>query len=856
MECAAINPEHILQPENLAYVFYTSGSTGTPKGVLGTHRGLSNIFFGWKEVFNLNPTDSHLQMAHHTFDVFLGDLTRALLSGGRLVLCPKDVMLDMDRLATLISKEKITHAEFVPSMIRLLVQHMAREDKKFPRSLRVLIIGSESWNGFDLKSILSRCRSTTNVYNTYGITETTIDSTYYCVPEGDFAPQSRVPIGYPFPNVVCKVLDQYSEEVPIGIAGELYISGAGLTREYAATPTGSTTPFTQHGYRTGDRAKRLSNGVIELIGRQDTQTKIRGFRVDLSEVESAVRVNDRFKESIAVSFIHADGANELGLMVEISELASHDEDNIRALLKQWLPTFMLPKSISITSHLPRLANGKVDRKQIVTCFQSQAPSEVSTELQTDFVSMRLKAIWNIMGLFPEDASSSFFEIGGHSLLIPKMLFLLGQEFDVPISVSQFLQQPTIEGLRSLVTGSDPHDVGQRDGGFLQRDLAEVVGRLFLQIPADFSRVEGSPTKILLSGGTGFLGSQILSDLLSMGNAEVYCLVRASTSSKARSRIKTTLGRVARIQSDRLQHVHAVRADLTQPKFGMSSKLYQQLSRDVEVIIHAAADTNVLKPYDLVRPLNVVGTKHMIRFACTSRVKPIHHISTSGVAASTAGTVTERTSASDLSGSTLMDGYSQSKWVAELYMEQARRAGVPVSIYRVGRIGGHSKTGMWNSKDMLLQVMVAALHTGEVPNLAAMFNDLVPVDFVSQFITSVVRDPIRRSETYHVFWPLDFLAAVQQLNELLNTDIRVVELGDGLKRQEQDAATAPNSALHTTVPYLTALSQLGVFNINTMSNDETRAMMGELGIYMQESTESLFVNSILKINQNGQRRGNK
>ena len=281
--------------ENLAYVVYTSGSTGKPKGVMIAHGSLCNAYHAWEDAYRLRTeATSHLQMASCAFDVFAGDWTRALCSGGKLVLCPRDILLDGPNLYDLMRREGVDCAEFVPAVLRNLVTHLEETGQSLS-FMRVLIAGSDVWYAGEYRRIRGMCGPQTRLINSYGLTEATIDSTYFEGTALDLPEDRPVPIGRPFANTRIHILDHDLRPVPVGVAGELYIGGPGVARGYHKRPELTSEKFIADPFgdapgarlfRTGDLARYLPDGCVELLGRGDDQLKIRGLRIEPGEIET------------------------------------------------------------------------------------------------------------------------------------------------------------------------------------------------------------------------------------------------------------------------------------------------------------------------------------------------------------------------------------------------------------------------------------------------------------------------------------------------------------------------------------------------------------------------------------------
>jgi amino acid adenylation domain-containing protein len=301
-------PLPTVNPSDLAYVIYTSGSTGKAKGVMVQHSSLVNAFFAWKEAYQLCSVRSHLQMASFAFDVCTGDLIRALCSGGKLVLCPRDFLLEPQKLYHLMVTEKVDCAEFVPAVLRNLMQYLEQSGNRLD-FMRLLICGSDSWYGSEYNKFRSFCGSQTRLINSFGVTEATIDSCYFETTE-DLSNHSLVPIGRPFVNIQLYILNSNLQPLPVGVPGELYIGGTGVAQGYLHRSELTTEKFIPHPfsnkqeakiYKTGDLACWLEDGNIEFLGRIDYQTKIRGYRIELGEIEANLNQHPGVKANAVIA---------------------------------------------------------------------------------------------------------------------------------------------------------------------------------------------------------------------------------------------------------------------------------------------------------------------------------------------------------------------------------------------------------------------------------------------------------------------------------------------------------------------------------------------------------------------------
>ncbi|HVO62723.1 MAG TPA: amino acid adenylation domain-containing protein [Terriglobales bacterium] len=455
------NLQHEITPETLAYVVYTSGSTGIPKGVMINHGSLINQYYAYRESYDLSrPGESWLYMANFSFDVFSSDLTRSLCSGGKMVICPMELLLDPAGLYDLMLRETVECAEFVPAVLRALTGYLQDTNKKLD-FMRLLICSSDAWTMAEYRAVLALRGPQTRVINAYGVTEATIDSTYF-EPEHPESIQGNgfVPIGRPFANTQAYVLDQHMEPSPIGCPGVLYLGGAGVARGYLKRPELNAErfvpdPFTDRAharlYNTGDAARYRPDGNIEFLGRTDNQVKIRGFRIELGEVEATIAKYNGVQQAVVIARELSPG--QLGLVAYVVPASgtTFDIAGLRVFLKGKLPAYMLPSAVELIDKIPLTANRKLDRKAL------PAPQQKSADLVQHFVptstdtEKKLESIWSeVLHLSPIGTLDNFFALGGHSLMAIQVISRIRKLFGVELPLRALFENPTIAELAPVV----------------------------------------------------------------------------------------------------------------------------------------------------------------------------------------------------------------------------------------------------------------------------------------------------------------------------------------------------------------------------------------------------------------------
>jgi amino acid adenylation domain-containing protein len=469
-------PATAAAPGNLAYVIYTSGSTGRPKGVMVAHASLVDAARAWQECYGLGPGLRHLQAAGFSFDVFTGDWVRALTTGGTLVSCPREALLDPSALAALLRDERIDCVELVPAVVEALASELERTGRTLA-PLRLLVVGSDTLQSDLFRRLRRLAGPDARVVNSYGLTEATIDSTFYeeeqaaapgCAlaltrPSATLSLGERVwgaaPIGRPFGKTRVYVLDAWQGPLPPGVAGELYIGGSGVVRGYRGRADLTAArfvpdPFGRPGgrlYRTGDLGRWRRDGVLELLGRTDHQVKVRGVRIELGEVEAAVRRHPAVREAVIDAREDPRGNKRLVAYVVPRAGAELGLVELRRWLQKTLPEPMIPSALVRLESLPLSANGKVDRGAL------PEPGPMPQGEGADYVAPRtpleetLARVWaEVLEVERVGVHDSFFDLGGHSLQSVQLVARLTATLNRPVSVKTVFQAPTVAAMAEVL----------------------------------------------------------------------------------------------------------------------------------------------------------------------------------------------------------------------------------------------------------------------------------------------------------------------------------------------------------------------------------------------------------------------
>jgi len=451
----------------LAYIIFTSGSTGRPKGVMVRHDNFVNAAFGWIKEYRLSTFEVNLlQIASFSFDVFSGDMARALLCGGKLVICPGEVRGDFPTLYSLVKNYRITLFEATPSLVIPFMEYVY-ENRLDLRYLQLLIIGSDVCPLEDFKQLAARSMegNRMRVINSYGVTEATIDSSYYEERLENIPLKGNVPIGKPFPNAAFYILDPVGNLAPAGIPGELYIGGSGVTPGYLNNPELTAEKFIHfhhssfiihHSklYCTGDLARWLSDGNVEFLGRVDYQVKIRGFRIELEEIERRLAAHKDIKEAVVLA--NDDRSGNKYLCAYIVPVGGRKNEpfpipDLRDYLFGLLPDYMIPSHFIEVPEIPLTANGKVDRKALLALETGEG---IGTEYvpPSNEVERKLADMWSeILMRDRVGIHDNFFDLGGQSLKAMRLMAMIKEIFDAKIPLIVFFQVGTIKGIAELIS---------------------------------------------------------------------------------------------------------------------------------------------------------------------------------------------------------------------------------------------------------------------------------------------------------------------------------------------------------------------------------------------------------------------
>ncbi|WP_438496405.1 amino acid adenylation domain-containing protein, partial [Paenibacillus sp. IHBB 3054] len=469
----ACNLGAISGPESLAYVIYTSGSTGRPKGVMAEHRSVANLTSMFKHYLQVTGDDRILQFASLSFDASVWEIVISLCSGAQLHIVPVEVIHHLGEFEQYIRKNGITIMSLPPA-------YLLRMHPEQVRSLRTVVTAGSACP----QEVVRKWSPYVNLINGYGPTETTVGATMWPA-DGAKEEMTIVPIGKPMSNTRVYILDQEGRLLPMGVPGEICITGAGVARGYLNRPELTAEKFVDNPfepgarmYRSGDLARWLPDGNLEYLGRIDQQVKIRGYRIECGEIETQLMAHPQIREAVVV-----DRKDEQGLAYLCAYIVSDEAvpaAELRAHLVAQLPDYMIPSYFVAMDGIPLTANGKVERKALPA--PDREAYSGGYEAPRDALETQLAELFaEVLGVNEVGIGDSFFERGGHSLKAMTLVSRIHQQLAVELPLWELFARPTVKALAEYVRSTEESDYGRIEPAAAQASypLSSAQRRLYV-----------------------------------------------------------------------------------------------------------------------------------------------------------------------------------------------------------------------------------------------------------------------------------------------------------------------------------------------------------------------------------------
>lgn len=739
-----------IQAHDLAYIIYTSGSTGTPKGVMIEHIGVMNAALHYSKTLHISEHSRSAQYSNIMFDASIMEIFPALLSGAALYIMPDGIRLDLEAMKRFCITNHIDHA-FLPTALYHKVT------KNLEWGLKNLIVAGENLTRLTTENF--------DIINAYGPTESTVCCTMQPCKEG----MLRYPIGRPIANKKIYIVDKQLNIVPIGVVGELLIGGLGLARGYINLPADSANKFIKNPfsddpnerlYKTGDQAYYLPDGKIMFANRIDKQVKVRGFRVELGEIEACLKKHPSIAQAIVTAKQMGMQDNVLTAYI-VPDIIGLDKDclqrgatqkkwieSVKSYLTTYLPDYMIPLDIIVMTSLPLTANGKVDYDALPALVDSEA-SWLNKNMPRTDLEKGMAAIWqDLLGKNNVSVVDNFFDLGGNSLLIVSFKERLQKELGWDCSVSAIYQHPTIAGLIESHNTQTPEFVDYASEAHLADDIkpqSEVMYSLWEM---------QDKVSIFLTGATGFVGAYIFYELANKEKTHIYFLSRAATPQSAIESLEFSLSKYGLWKQEFKDKITPVLGDIALPKLGFDEQQYNMLSNEIDIIIHSAAAVEHLASYEQLKTQNVLATEEILRLACTGKKqKFVNYCSTGTVFSPFSGSdVYNEQSSIENEVHMKSQGYSASKWIADSLCQKARDRGIYCNVFRLGLVLPSITCENQLQNNWFINLLITYLNLKCFPKI---LDDVqIPAILISDVATSVatiVSNPKLGNKNIHLWY---------------------------------------------------------------------------------------------------------
>ena len=567
-----------------------------------------------------------------------------------------------------------------------------------------------------------------------------------------------LPLGAPLPGYRIYLLDPAGNPVPLGAIGEICIAGPGVAAGYLGNETLTAAqfvadPWNSGGrmYLSGDLGRIDECGELEFIGRDDSQLKVRGIRIETAEIESALRACNAVQAAFVVEVKGEDPRmRELGAYVVLrGGPAPGWRERIEIALREHLPAHMVPRCLATVESLPVGVNGKAARDRLPP-FEREDTRTARCTADDRTMTAREQTVHGLwLELFPGMPSNpdvDFFDLGGHSLLAVQLLAKFNAAFNVQLPMRHFFERPTIAGMTAWLVDQIATTGNVTPQADIQGHIrGDGIARFSIR-PSTIFRRPSTRRVVLLSSATGFVGSHLLRELLDTTQHDVWCLMRGRTPAERRDRVDAALRAAGGDAASAAGRLRLLSADLTAPGLGLDATSHRMIAAEVDAIFHCGARVNSAFPYSALRQANVEATRMLLELAA-QRGTAFCHVSTIGIfegSDTASGAVfSEDTFPSQPPHSRL--GYAASKWAAESLVRSAAAQGLSVNTFRLGR-AGWSPAGVWNESDFVCRLLRGCLEVGAFPRLEWGLR-MIPVDFLARAIVRPAEQ--HSSETWHL-----------------------------------------------------------------------------------------------------------
>lgn len=727
-------------PSDPAYIIYTSGSTGAPKGVTISNKNLINFIYNFNYLYSnkLNNSDAFLASTNISFDVSMWELFLPILNGCKLVLYPEEIIRDIIKYCNIIIKNNITGL-YIPPNILDDIYDILKDCENVV--INKLLVGVEPIKKSTLNKYFN-INPNLQIVNGYGPTETTICSTALKY-EFDDTNDDVVSIGHPLFNNNAYIVNKDKQLQPIGIPGELYITGAGVGLGYINNKTENAKNYLQNiydnnskkMYKTGDLALWLPNGTIKFLGRNDSQVKISGHRIELSEINSMIMKYPNISKSFTTIYTKNSKKYIVAYYTSNNNIPKAD---LIAFLKNKLADYMVPAFLMQIDEFPLTVNGKIDKAHLPTSFIVTKRKYVAP--RTSF-EKSIASIWaKLLNLEKIGINENFFEIGGDSLLAIKFQ-LEAVKIGLNISYSDIFTYPTIKELSEKTElANTSSDIKKYDYSNINKIISKNTIENIIKVNTNACEIGN----ILLIGATGFLGAHILNEFLTNHTGIAYCLIREKSLTSPKARLKDTLRFYFGNKYDDYfdKRIIVITGDITSTTFTLPEDELKKLAQNITTIIHSAALVKHFGSYQHFYDINVNGTNNIVNFAYKYN-KKLYYISTLSVSGNNFAKTEKVQSFNETNfyiGQDFNNVYISTKFEAEKIILEKIESGLNACILRIGNITNRYSDGVFQinvSENAFVNRIKSILAMGVIPEkLLEHSVEFTPVDICAKAIIKI------------------------------------------------------------------------------------------------------------------------
>ena len=750
------NLNNINKPDDLAYIIFTSGSTGNPKGVMITHKVLSNFTNycnNYVKYLKKPKYQSIVSITTISFDIFFYETIISLQKGLKVVIANETEQNTPHILNKLLKKHEIKIIQATPSRMQIFINNINAMPSL--SELEYIILAGEQLPLNLVQDIHNLSEIT--IYNGYGPSET-----YYSTLVE--VQDDLVTIGKPIYNTQMYILDKHLKPVPIGVCGEIYISGYAVGKGYLNNKDLTKKSFIKNPflpnntmYKTGDLGMYLEDGNILCLGRVDHQIKIRGLRIELEEIEAVIKKYPNIKKVAVIKQVINNREFISGYYVASKVI---NKPALKQYLSKILPKYMIPSYFVALDDLPYTPNGKIDRKALplpteILSINTKNYVAPKTDLQKQIVNI----FESVLNTSPIGINDNFFELGGDSLLAMNLTIEL-LKLSSKIIYQDIFRFPTVSELEEKINSDEDKLIFSKI-----ENLSDNIVDVLNSCTKKAKIIKKHPKGILLTGGTGFLGIHIVEEFIKKEKGNIYCIIRNVPGITSRARLHQKLNYYFGNKYDDLidKRIFAVTGDILKPGFGLNQDELLQVVNSIDIVVHSAAIVSHYGNYNAFYNTNVKSVKYLIDF-CKSFNKKLYHISTIGVA----GTELDLLCLSDNSkdkkvqfdeskfyiGQILDNYYTRTKFEAESYILNAISEGLDAYIMRMGHLTPRYKDGIFQENildnDLIIKT-ISFIKIGVVPDyLLDLPLEFTPVDSASKSIIKLITHPSGKNRIFHLY----------------------------------------------------------------------------------------------------------